>query len=201
MQRHPVFSPTGLSRRSALGRVAAVGAALGLSGRLGRAAAQDATPDFSNHPLSGMWLAMANPARADDPQVPVPSLFAADGTVSLAFVPAGIGMDGTIQYSGAAMGVWEPYDERTGHFTAVQAIADMTGELAGSATIDGHPRVSEDGTTFVDDGSLVTVTIRDAAGAVVVVVPPGTPGRPVTAVKMRVGTPGFPGEENATPVP
>jgi hypothetical protein len=73
--------------------------------------------------------------------------------------------------------------------------------LVGSVTIDGHPRVDEDGATFVDDGSLVTVTIRDAAGAVVVVVPPGTPGRPVTAVRMRVGNPGFPGEEDATPVP
>ena len=99
------------------------------------------------------------------------------------------------------MGLWEPYDEQTGHFTAVQAIADMTGKLIGSVTIDGHPHVNEDGMTFIDDGSLVTVTIRDAAGAVVTVVPPGTPGRPVTAVKMRVGNPGFPGEESATPVP
>lgn len=99
------------------------------------------------------------------------------------------------------MGVWEPYDERTGHFTAVQAIADITGKLVGSVTIDGHPRVSEDGATFVDDGSLVTITIRDAAGAVVTVVRPGTPSPSGTAVRMRVGNPGFPGEEDATPVP
>jgi hypothetical protein len=50
------------------------------------------------------------------------------------------------------------------------------------------------------DGSLVTVTIRDPAAKVVNVIPP-TKGRSVTAVKMRVGLPGFPGEENATPVP
>jgi hypothetical protein len=46
----------------------------------------------------------------------------------------------------------------------------------------------------------VTVTIRDPAAKVVNVIPP-TKGRPVTAIKMRVGLPGFLGEENATPVP
>jgi hypothetical protein len=155
----------------------------------------------AEHPLTGMWLAMANPARAEDAKFPAPSLFAEDGAVILGFVPAEIGMDGNIQYPGSPMGVWEPYDERTGHFTAVQAIADMVGKLIGSVTIDGHPQVSEDGMTFIDDGSLVTVTIRDPAGGVVTVAPPGTPGRPITAVKMRVGNPGFPGEESATPVP
>jgi hypothetical protein len=73
--------------------------------------------------------------------------------------------------------------------------------LVGSVTVDGHPQVSEDGLTLFDDGSLVTVTIRDAAGAVVVVVPPGTPGRRITATKMRVGNPGFSGDEDTTPTP
>ena len=156
----------------------------------------------ADHPLMGMWLAMANPARrGQDPQFPAPSLFAADGTVILGFVPAEIGMEGEIQYTGSPMGVWEPYDEQTGHFTVVQVLADKTGTLAGTVTIDGHPKVSEDGTSFIDDGSLVTVTIRDPAGAVVTVIPPNTDGPPVTAIKMRVGNPGFPGEEDATPVP
>jgi hypothetical protein len=156
----------------------------------------------ADHPLMGMWLAMANPARRGvDSQFPAPSLFAADGTVVLGFVPAEIGMSGDIQFPGSPMGVWEPYDERTGHFTAVQAIADKTGALIGSVTIDGHPKVSEDGLSFIDDGSLVTVTIRDPTGAVVTVVPPSTDGPPVTGIKMRVGNPGFPGEEDATPVP
>jgi len=61
--------------------------------------------------------------------------------------------------------------------------------------------VSEEWTRLVDTGVLVTVTIRDAAGKVVTVVPPGPTPRPVTAIKMRVGNPGFPGEEDATPVP
>jgi hypothetical protein len=156
----------------------------------------------ADHPLMGMWLAMANSPRQDlDPQFPAPSLFAADGTVILGFVPAQIGMEGELQYTGSPMGVWEPYDEQTGHFTAVQVLADKIGVLAGTVTIDGHPKVSEDGNSFIDDGSLVTVTIRDPAGAVVAVIPPSTDGEPVTAFRMRVGLPGFPGDDDATPVP
>jgi hypothetical protein len=188
-----------VSRRSALTGLGAGGLGVALATQGSRAAQTMSTAD---HPLTGVWLAMANPpAQRDDPQFPAPSIFAADGTVVLGFVPAAIGMDGKIQFPGSPIGVWEPYDEQTGHFTAVQAIADMTGALVGSVTIDGHPKVSEDGMSFVDDGSLVTITIRDAANAVVTVVPPNTDGPPVTAVKMRVGNPGFPGEEDATPVP
>ena len=186
-----------VSRRTALAGLGASAAVLATS-RHG--AAQ--TMSTADHPLMGVWLAMANPpAQRDDPQFPAPSIFAADGTVVLGFVPAAIGMDGKIQFPGSPIGVWEPYDEQTGHFTAVQAIADMTGALVGSVTIDGHPKVSEDGLSFIDDGSLVTITIRDATGAVVTVVPPNTDGPPVTAIKMRVGNPGFPDEEDATPVP
>ncbi len=188
-----------ISRRTALAGLGAVGVVTALGARSTRAAQAMNTAD---HPLMGMWLAMANPPRqGKDPQFPAPSLFAADGTVILGFVPANIGMDGKIQFVGSPMGVWEPYDEQTGHFTAVQALADMTGKLIGSVTIDGHPKVNADGMSFIDDGSLVTVTVRDAAGAIATVVPPSTAGQPVTAIKMRVGIPGFPGEDTATPVP
>src|SRR5687768_431984 len=44
MKRTPVPSMSGLNRRAALGSVGAVAATLGLGGRLGRAAAQEATP-------------------------------------------------------------------------------------------------------------------------------------------------------------
>jgi len=188
------------TRRAALAGLGAGGLGLALATR--GAAAQDAAADLAAHPMAGMWLAMANPPRrGEDPQFPAPSLFAADGTVILGFVPAEIGRDGEVQFTGSPMGVWEPYDELTAHFTVVQVLADKTGKLVGTATIDGHPKASEDGMTFSDDGSLVTVTIRDAAGAVVTVIPPSTEGMPVTGVKMRVGNPGFPGEETTTPVP
>jgi hypothetical protein len=188
-----------VSRRTALAGMGAGGIGFTLGARSSRAAQATSTAD---HPLMGMWLAMANPARrGQDPQFPAPSLFAADGTVILGFVPAEIGMEGELQYTGSPMGVWEPYDEQTGHFTAVQVLADKTGKLIGTVTIDGHPKVSADGTSFIDDGSLVTVTIRDPAGSVIAVIPPSTGGPPVTAIRMQVGLPGFPGEEDATPVP
>ena len=44
MHRPTVHSPFGLSRRAALGRTGVVVTALGLGGRFGRAAAQDASP-------------------------------------------------------------------------------------------------------------------------------------------------------------
>jgi hypothetical protein len=191
--RHASFN-----RRTAVAGLGAGGLGVALGARSGRAAQAMSTAD---HPLMGVWLAMANPPRRDqDPQYPAPSIFAADGTVVLSFVPAQINMQGELQFTGSPLGVWEPYDEQTGHFTVVQVLADKEGNLAGSLTIDGHPKVNADGLSFTDDGSLVTVTIRDPTGKVVNVIPPAK-GTPVTAIKMRVGNPGFPGEEDATPVP
>jgi hypothetical protein len=186
------------ARRTALAGLGAGSLGLALGTRSAGAAPALST---AVHPLTGVWLAMANPARAEDPKFPVPSVFAADGTVVLNWVPAEIGMDGQLQFLGSYGGIWEPYEEHTGHFTAVQSMADPTGKFVGTVTVDGHPHVSEDGLTFVDDGSLNTVTICDAAGAVVSVVPPGTPERPITGTKMRVGNPGFSVEEDATPIP
>ena len=194
----PRTSPS-VSRRTALAGLGAGSLGLALGTRTAGAAPALSTAD---HPLTGVWLAMANPARAEDPKFPAPSVFAADGTVILNWVPAGIGMDGQLQFLGSYGGVWEPYDDHTGHFTAVQSMVDATGNFVGSVTVDGHPHVSEDGLTFEDDGLLNTVTIRDAAGAVVAVVPPGTPNdRPITGTKMRVGNAGFSGDEDATPTP
>ncbi len=180
-----------LSRRTALAGIGAGGLGVALAATARHSNAQDAATDLANHPLTGTWLAMANPPLPENPQIPVPSLFAADGSVLLDFPVVDIGPQG-MQFQSAYVGVWEAYDDRRGHFTATQSISAPDGTLVGTVTVDGHPLVSEDGLTFIDDGSLVTVTIRDAAGAVVTVVPPGTPGRPVTAVRMSVGSPGFP---------
>ena len=46
-------------------------------------------------------------------------------------------------------------------------LSDTNGALLGTVTMDGYPRASEDGQTFIDDGELVMVTIRDPAGAIV----------------------------------
>lgn len=193
--------PGTVTRRSAIAGLGAAGLGVAIVSSMRSTAAQSAVADYSNHPLTGMWLAMANPGLPESPQFPAPSYFGPDGTVVLAFPVADVGQQGLV-FQSSPVGVWVPYDDQTGHFTAVQTLSAPDGAFVGSVTIDGHPLVSDDGMTFIDDGSLVTVTIRDATGAVVVVVPPGTPSPPVTATRMAVGAPGFPGTPaDATPTP
>jgi hypothetical protein len=191
MNRHPVLPPFGLSRRAALGRAGAVAAALGLGGRLGRAAAQEATPAaLAGHPLTGTWLALANPPLETDPQFAAPSLFAADGTVLLTFPLTQAGPQGVL-FNSASVGTWQADSDRRGHFTAVQVLSDAAGTFLGTTTVDGYPEVSADGQTFIDDGSRVMVTIRDPSGAIVQQFS-GAGARPVTAMRMGPGSPGFP---------
>ncbi len=186
-----------VSRRAAVAGLAGGGLALAAS-RLGASAHEHG--DLAGHPLAGWWLAMANPVLPDAPQIAIPSLFAADGSVVLLFPVAQAGPDG-IQYISSAGGTWEPDSDRRGHFTAVQSVHDANGTFVGTTTIDGYPEVSEDGESFIDDGSRVTITIRDPSGAVVDSFP-GAGARPVTARRMGPGAPGFPEgtPEAGTPV-
>lgn len=179
-----------ITRRLALG--GALGAtAAGLGRGVLPAAAQ--AVNLADHPMAGMWLALANPPLPDDPPVPGPAHLAADGTFLGMFPITQRGPQGAV-FNTPYMGVWESDGERRAHFTAVQLLSDTEGRLTGTITVDGYPEASEDGQTFMDDGSRVMVTIRDAAGAIIEqIMPTGEPvGRPVTGVKMRVGAPGFP---------
>jgi hypothetical protein len=188
-----------MRRRSVL--VSAVSGALAGALALGRshgAAARQAPSSLADHPMTGMWLAMANPPLPDDPRVPVPSLLAADGTVLLVFPVTQKGPQG-VQFNSAYTGTWEPETERRAHFTAVQLLSDADGTFLGSVTVDGHPEASEDGQSFIDDNALVMVTIRDGTGAVVQQVS-GAGAPPVTGIRMAPGVPGFPDEPpGATP--
>lgn len=183
---HPV------SRRNA---IAGLGAG-GLAFVAGGAASAKQSASLSDHPLTGVWLAMANPASPEDPQFPAPSYYGADGTVLLSFPVGQIGPNGA-QLSSILMGTWEAHDEWTGHFTAVQLLSALDGTFAGSVTIDGFPKVNEDGASFIDDGSMAFVTIRDPAGNVVQTAP-AVGSKPVTAVRMAPGAAGIP-EPGATP--
>lgn len=187
-------STTFVNRRAALAGAGA--AAFGLTGL--RTAHADDT-DLSAHPLTGTWMAMANPPLPDDPQFAVPSYFGADGCVVLMFPVSQAGPQGPF-FSAPALGVWEPETDQRGHFTAVQIMSAPDGTFLGSTTIDGHPEVNADGMTFTDDGSLITITMRDAAGAITnQILPTGQPtGRPVTAVRMGVGISGFPDSDTNT---
>ena len=184
MTRHPVRSRSGLSRRAAFGRAAGVGAALGLAGSLGRVAAQDATAEaMANHPIVGVW-------NVTTPAGPSLNVFFADGT-NIQGLPATQPGPNGVTFVGPQVGTWEPVSERGVHFTGVQLHSHANGVFTGTVTIDGYPVVSEDGRTLLDDQSQVTITIRDAAGAILQQVP-GAGQPPVTGVRMGVGSPGFP---------
>jgi len=94
---------------------------------------------------------------------------------------------------------------------AVTVLVAFGLSLAGSGLRAHHSGSEYDRRTIEIEGRLVEVAWQnphvhflvrttDPTGKVVNVIPP-TKGTPVTAIKMRVGNPGFPGEENATPVP
>ena len=172
-----------ISRRAALTGLGAGGLGLALAARDRRATAQDAADARANHPIVGVWLVAA-------PTGPSLAVFAADGTNVQGVPTAQAGPQG-VTFTGAQVGTWEPISERGVHFTGVQLLTDATGAFVGSVTIDGHPVVSDDGRTIVDESPETTITIRDAAHNVVEVVTPYPGGVPATGVRMGVGAPGF----------
>jgi hypothetical protein len=167
-----------------LGSTTALAGTLGLGSRIGHARAQEATPDaLANHPIVGAWMVTT-------PIGPALAVFSADGT-NIQGVPTAQTGPGGVTFTGAQVGTWEPTGPRSIHFTGVQLHADANGNFTGTVTIDGHPRVSDDGQTIIDDAPETTVTVRDAANNIVNVIP-GPPSLPATGVRMAVGAPGFP---------
>ena len=160
--------------------------------------AQEATPSaIANHPIVGAWLVM-NPS---DPLNTRPAIFAADGTMSVGYVPSHTDPERGVVLQGTAIGVWEPSGERRVHLTYVQALSDLNGTYLGTLTRDAYPEVSEDGQSFRDDGTQVHITVRDAANTIVNEASGGgadAATRKVHAIRMQVGNPGFP---EGTPMP
>lgn len=189
-----------VSRRVALAGIG-VGA-LGLAATVRQVPAQDATPaTLAGHPLVGSWLAIT-PFGAS------PESFAADGSFVAGPVIIEAGDQG-VTFLGPGIGVWESTGPHSGHSTFVQALSDATGAYTGTLTIDAHLDVADDGQSFVDHSPETALTLRDAANTVVQVITPYQAGDgsvpPVTAVRMKVGAPGFPqatpavGTPSATP--
>ena len=186
-------SPSGLTRRTALVGLGAGGIGVALAARGGIATAQEAQSDaMANHPIIGVWMVAA-------PLGPALAVFSADGTNIQGVPTAQAGPQG-VTFTGAQVGTWEPDGDRRVHFTSVQLHTDANGTFTGSVTIDGHPRVSDDGQSFIDDAPETTVTVRDAANAIVAVIP-GPPAPPATGVRMGVGAPGFPATTSAASTP
>jgi hypothetical protein len=174
-----------VSRRTALAGLGATGLGLAFAAATRQASAQDTATDLSTHPMVGLWLGMPTGEV-------VPSIFAADGSALQPGRVTMAGPDGAVQFISTGLGAWEPDSERGVHFTVVRTISDATGVFIGTSTVDGYPVANEDGQTFIDDGTRVRITIRDAAGNVTIVLGEDGTLPPVTGVRMGVGAPGFP---------
>ncbi len=156
------------------------------------ATAQEPSPSaMVNHPIVGAWLVM-NPS---DPLNTRPAIFAADGTMTVGYVPSYTDPERGVILQGPALGVWEPTGERGVHMTYVQALSNLNGTYLGTRTRDAYPEVSEDGQSFRDDGTQVHITVRDAANTIVQEAGGGggaeAATRQVHALRMLVGNPGF----------
>jgi hypothetical protein len=154
---------------------------------VGSVAAQDTS--FADHPVVGAWMAKT-------PIGPALNIFHADGTMVFGVAASQAGPEG-VTYASPQVGAWEPTGERTMHFTSVYLMSDAAGAFTGTVTVDAHQEVSADGQTWV--ATEGTVTIRDAAGNITFVVPPG--GEPATGIRISVGSPGFPEASPAAPSP
>jgi hypothetical protein len=155
---------------------------------IGTATAQNDPTDLSDHPLTGVWLGTTHWPDPRGPEYVGPGVFGADGSVQL-FLPVGIPGEQGVQFTTPSVGTWQAEGDRGGYFTAVQSLSDATGAFVGTTTIEGHPVVSDDGKTFLDDGTRVVVTLRDAHHTVLNVIEGGPP---VTGTRMGSGSPGFP---------
>lgn len=188
-----------ISRRTALAGLGAGSLGLALAAPSLAVSAQEEPGDLADHPLTGAWLALANAQSPGDPPAPVPSVYTPDGIVVLAFPVSQAGAQG-VTYGSSAVGTWESAGERTGSFTTVQTLSDANGALVGTVTVEGHPTVSEDGQTFVDDDPETTVTIRDPLGNIVQVIP-GDASPPVYGTRIGVGSVVYPAATPAAGTP
>ncbi len=171
-----------VSRRAALAGLGAggLGAALAATARGG--AAQDAAADMASHPLVGTWLSGTTP---NDIAL---NYWGPDGSMTLQTIIVPGESEGSFVYNDQAMGVWEPISARGIHITFTWTTRDATGAPIGSTTVEGFPVASEDGMSFLDDGTQVVVTLRDPTGVVTQVI--NTVPR-VIGVRVRPGKPGY----------
>ena len=189
-----------MSRRTTLAGLGAGGLGLALAASARQASAQEATPyPMAGHPLVGTWLGMS-------PGGAVPFILGPDGSVVSAFPPNYVDPKLGLTFQGAALGAWEATGERSGRFTAIQALTDAKGAYVGTWQYEGHPEVSKDGQTFSDRTPQRLIT-RDAANRVIAdqvlpVNPPVTAtrvGATVESVVLPVATPAAATPETGTP--
>jgi hypothetical protein len=181
-----------VSRRAAVAGLAVTTGAIGLD-RSRPAAAQEATAEArARHPIVGAWLSR-NPTN---PPTASPASFTADGIMTVSWAPSYIDPQLGAVFQGTAIGTWEPTGERSIRFLIVQALSDADGTYLGTFTLEGAPVVSEDGLSFVDDGTTARATVRDAEDRITFQAGGGEGEAPITppvhARRITMSDAGFP---------
>jgi hypothetical protein len=175
-----------VSRRSALAGLGAGGFGVAIAARALNVSAQDASADMANHPMVGTWLAGRAP---NDIAV---AYLSSDGFMFTNSSPTvGTNPEGKIFYSEAPSGAWVPVSERGVHFIFTHREYDETGALTGYSAVEGYPEASEDGMTFWDEGTQVTVTLMDANAVVTQVIGPGLTDTAIGGVRLIPGKSGY----------
>jgi hypothetical protein len=177
MNRPSISSLSSLSRRTALGRVAAVGAALGFTTRLSSAAAQDARSEMAKHPIVGSWwVSLASTGAMDQEslastgamdQESVLDTFTADGTVLASVKPVSPAPPGAAfgqTFASLMHGTWTVAGPNQVALTLVRLQTDESGNYLGTVTVPAVGEVSSDGQGL--SGSF-TYDVADPAGNVV----------------------------------
>ena len=179
-----IRSPQRLSRRSALAGMGTGGVGLALAGHAGTVSAKVET--ITDHPLTGVWLSMA------DDGVSVYQ-FVADGTVTLTLPTCWANKDGDAAFSSSGIGTWQKTGAQTGYFNVVHVLSTAAGAFAGTLSVHGFPVVAEDGSAISIDGSEIRIYARDAKHLSAGVTGADGSLASVSAIRMRPGSPGFPG--------
>lgn len=176
-------SPT-VSRRAALAGLGAGSMGLALAAPTRQATAEQA--GLVEHPLTGTWLLTLRSGAAL-------SVFAADGSVTLAWQVCSTGPDGAFEYTTSGVGTWESTGGRGGYVNVVQVLSDEAGAFRGTRSLHCYPEVSEDGRSFFDDGVQTRVYVRDASNNVTAILGENGDSDPIFGARMSPGSPGFPG--------
>ncbi len=174
------------SRRTVLGRGTAVAAALGIGGGVRHTTAGAQSSEMESHPMVGTWLV------GQAPNDLVVTHVSPDGNFFVNGPNISVGADGALGgFGDPPMGSWVPVNDREIHFVFTNRTYDATGAHTGYFSVEGYPVASEDGMSLWDDGTRVTITVRDPNGVVVETIGPGLEGAAISGMRLVPGKSGY----------